>query len=248
MARMASIGNNTERNSRAVGYVLAVVQAVLYASLGIFGKLLYATGLGSQEVVILRFLCTTVLLGAFVLVRGKDALISRQKTVYVQAVFFFLSAFLYFFTVEHLTAGMTTVIFYTFPLVVALINTLFFHERLTLATGFALVLALAGLVLVSGVVTGGLVLEPFGIANAQPVFETDRMLITEVTALAGGKHTKLTLAAANSGASKPLYSLERSQFMCKTSICRCGRGMSVAIIAGKRPAGNCENSGQVLYF
>lgn len=36
-------------------------------------------------------------------------------------------------------------------------------------------------------------LEPFGVENAQPVFETDRMMISEIIALAGGKHTKLTL-------------------------------------------------------
>ncbi len=39
-------------------------------------------------------------------------------------------------------------------------------------------------------------LEPFGTGNAQPVFETDRMIITEVIPLAGGKHTKLTLRAS----------------------------------------------------
>jgi len=39
-------------------------------------------------------------------------------------------------------------------------------------------------------------MEPFGVANSQPVFETDRMIITEITALAGGKHTKLTLRCA----------------------------------------------------
>ena len=39
-------------------------------------------------------------------------------------------------------------------------------------------------------------LEPFGTGNAQPVFETDRLIITDVIPLAGGKHTKLTLAAA----------------------------------------------------
>lgn len=36
-------------------------------------------------------------------------------------------------------------------------------------------------------------LEPFGTGNSQPVFETDRLIITEITALSGGKHTKLTL-------------------------------------------------------
>ncbi len=37
-------------------------------------------------------------------------------------------------------------------------------------------------------------LEPFGVDNAQPVFETDRMIITDITALSGGKHTKLMLS------------------------------------------------------
>ncbi len=38
-------------------------------------------------------------------------------------------------------------------------------------------------------------LEPFGTGNAQPVFETDRLIISEITPLSGGKHTKLTLNA-----------------------------------------------------
>ena len=41
-------------------------------------------------------------------------------------------------------------------------------------------------------------LEPFGTGNSQPVFETDRLIITEITALSGGKHTKLTLRAPGS--------------------------------------------------
>ena len=38
-------------------------------------------------------------------------------------------------------------------------------------------------------------LEPFGTGNSQPIFETDRLIISEVTPLSGGKHTKLTLHA-----------------------------------------------------
>ncbi len=41
-------------------------------------------------------------------------------------------------------------------------------------------------------------LEPFGTGNSQPVFETDRLIISEITALSGGKHTKLTLRAPGS--------------------------------------------------
>ena len=39
-------------------------------------------------------------------------------------------------------------------------------------------------------------LEPFGTGNPQPIFETDRLIISEIVPLANGKHTKLTLRAA----------------------------------------------------
>ena len=47
-----------DHGSQAVGFAFAVLQAVLYSTMGILGKLLYATGMDSQQVVILRFLCS----------------------------------------------------------------------------------------------------------------------------------------------------------------------------------------------
>ena len=84
--------NVENRNGQVIGYAFAVLQAVLYSTMGIFGKLLYATGMDSHEAVILRFMCSTVLLGAFMLIWRKERLISRQRTVYIQAIFYFASA------------------------------------------------------------------------------------------------------------------------------------------------------------
>jgi len=155
-----------DRKNQIVGCAFAVLQAVLYSTMGILGKLLYATGMDSQQVVILRFLCSTVLLGAFMLVWRKEALVSRQKTVYAQAVFFFASAFLYFSAVEHLNAGITTVVFYLYPAMVAAINLAVFHEKITVSVAVALVLSIMGLILISGVIGGELSLDPVGLAFA----------------------------------------------------------------------------------
>lgn len=154
------------RKSQILGYAFAVLQAVLYSTMGIFGKLLYATGMDSQQAVILRFLCSTVLLGAFMLVWRKEKLVSRQKAVYGQAVFYFVSAFLYFFAVERMNAGITTVFFYLYPAMVAAINLAVFHERLSVAVAVALVLSIMGLVLISGIIGGELVLDPLGLVFA----------------------------------------------------------------------------------
>ena len=104
-----------DNKGQVLGCIFAVLQAVFYSTMGIFGKLLYATGMSPQEVVILRFLCTTVLLGIFMLIWRKESLVSKQKAVYIQAVFYFASAFIYFFAVERMNAGIATTLFYLYP-------------------------------------------------------------------------------------------------------------------------------------
>lgn len=152
------------RTYAAVGYFFAVLQAVAYSTLGIFGKLVYATGLNAPQTVILRYLATTVILAVVMLVYRKQPLVSRQKSVYLQALFFFISTVFYFFAVERLTAGITTVIFYLFPAVVAVANVFVFKERFSPAIALSLVLAIAGLILVSGITAGDVILDPEGIA------------------------------------------------------------------------------------
>lgn len=154
---------NNSKTYQAIGYGLAVLQAVFYSMLGIFGKLIYATGLNAQQAVILRFFAATVILGAFMLIRRKEVLVSRQPSVYLQAIFFYISSLFYFFAVESLTAGMTTVIFYTYPAIVAVASIFVFKERFSVSVALALVLAIAGLVLVSGIAAGEVTLDPLGI-------------------------------------------------------------------------------------
>ena len=49
--------------SQAAGYIAGIIQAVLYATMGIFAKLLYEAGLDAQLVMVLRFICTVIFLG-----------------------------------------------------------------------------------------------------------------------------------------------------------------------------------------
>lgn len=156
--------NSNNGGTVAIGSIFAVLQAVLYSTMGIFGKVLYGTGLTADQVVILRYACATVLLGVFLLVWRKQSLISKQPAVYVQVVFAFISSVCYFLAVERMSAGMTTVVFYTYPAVVAVGSSILFKERFTLATFASLVLAMGGLIMVSGVLAGQITLDPIGLA------------------------------------------------------------------------------------
>lgn len=146
-----------------LGYGFAIAQAVLYSMMGIFGKLLYETGLSAQETVLLRYLATTVILGVVLLAWRKHRLVSREPMVYVQAAFFFVSTLFYFLAVERLSAGIATVIFYLYPVLVALLSLAVLHERFSAPTAVALGFAVGGLLLVSGVAESEVVLDALGI-------------------------------------------------------------------------------------
>lgn len=114
----------------------------------------------------IRFIGAVLIVGVVLIVRRKP-FFSRSPLVYVQAFFFAASAYLYLVSVDHLTAGLATVIFYTYPAVVALMAVFALHERLTFRTVAALVLAMVGIVLISGVLAPQeLQLSALGIALA----------------------------------------------------------------------------------
>lgn len=153
--------------TQAAGYIAAIIQAVLYATMGIFAKLLYECGLSAQLVMVLRFSCTVLFLGLFILLFHGRKFISHQPAVYVQSIFFFLSAWLYFLAVERINAGLATVLFYTFPALVAVMNVIVFHEKITARVIIALALSLCGIILISGLLAPGQsAIDPLGVIFA----------------------------------------------------------------------------------
>lgn len=144
-------GDGSSLGSQKTGYVFAIVQAILYATMGVIGKYLYGTGLVPGQVMVLRFCATVMLLGLFLCIWRKQPLFSRRPIVYLQAFFFVVSAFLYLLAVNEMAAGLATVIFYLYPVAVAVIAAAVFRERPSVRIVGALGLATVGVVLISGV-------------------------------------------------------------------------------------------------
>ena len=82
-----------------------------------------------------------LIVGVVLIVRR--AVLQPLPAVYVQA-FFSRQRVSVLVSVDHPTAGLATVIFYTYPAVVALMAVFALHERLTFRTVAALVLAMVG--------------------------------------------------------------------------------------------------------
>ena len=153
--------------SHGIGYALAIGQAVLFATAGVLARFSYGTGLTPEQVTAVRFFGTFTIVAIALAVARKHRFLSRQPLVYVQGALFAAANYLYMFAVNELSAGLATVIFFAYPAVVAFLAVPVFRERLTARTLTAIVLALGGIVLISGVLSSGVGrLSPLGLTYA----------------------------------------------------------------------------------
>lgn len=178
------------KQSDALGYAFAVMQAVLYSTMGIVCKFMLGTGMTTQQVMLLRFVFTVVLLGAFLLVWRKQRLFSRNPLTWLMGVLFFFSAYLYYVGVDMLTAGMATVIYFVYPAVVAILGIFVFHEKFSARLVVVIVLVLGGIFCISEVyLPGKAVLDPVGIGIT--IFACVCFALYTVAVQWIGQHAKL---------------------------------------------------------
>ena len=165
------------------GYALAIGQSVLFATSGVLARFSYETGLSPQQVTAVRFFGTFTVVAIALVVSRRHRFFSRQPLVYVQGALFAVANYLYLFAVNELSAGLATVIFFAYPAVVAFLAVPMYRERLTARTITAIVLALAGIVLISGIASGGVGrLSPLGL-----IFAVAGMVGIGIYALLGQK-------------------------------------------------------------
>ncbi len=140
--------------SPTLGYVLALAAAVIWGSLGIFVKLIYAYGIDPVILVTLRASMAFLALFLWLFLRNPGHLRIEAKDILFFAVFGFVGIALnylsYFEALKRTSATTAAIILYTAPAFVALGATLFFREKLTKMKVAALIMAFIGCFLVAG--------------------------------------------------------------------------------------------------
>ena len=134
------------------GSIFILFSAFMYATLPILVKLAYAAGLGPGSTLLLRYMFSFILLALFIKVVKHDHILSLSPLVIAQGIFLTTSGLFYFFALNTLSAGLTTVIFFTHPVLVAILSILIFKERFVPRIFIGLALALGGVALISGLV------------------------------------------------------------------------------------------------
>jgi len=140
--------------------------AVGFGTIGIFGEVAAAIDLELARLLPARFLLATLVVVALAAARGWARPASRGEwaaTLALGVVYTAMTLF-YFVSLRYLTAGLATVVLYTYPAMVVGLSVAFLGEALTGRKLLALALAMTGVGLVVGTDTAGA--DPVGVGLA----------------------------------------------------------------------------------
>lgn len=166
MSTDVKTGGTTDRyllSSRWRGVFFVLCSATGFGALGIFGKAAFASGVSTVTVLFLRFLIAGALMTVLMMFlrlpwpRGRHLWILAG----MGAVGYVGQAFCYFSALKHATAGLTALLLYLYPALVALASAALGRQRLSLTKAALVALSLAGIQLT---VSDGLAGTATGIA------------------------------------------------------------------------------------
>ena len=148
-------------NKKLIGTLCAVGAAVCYGTNPLGALNLYAEGMNTPSVLFYRFglawIIIAVVMGVKALCHKENLRVSRLEflTLTALGLLFIGSSLTLYLSFHHMPAGVASTILFTYPVMTALIMTIFFHERVRLATVLSIALALAGVLLLYWGDTGG---------------------------------------------------------------------------------------------
>ena len=151
------------------GYLLAAVAALLWSTMGLFGKALFEFGAAPLTVVALRATLVFLTLATYAGLRGWPDIDRRDWLFFAAYGLVGVAApyFLFFTAVQLVGVALTTILLYTYPAFVTLLSRVLLRERITRWKAMALLCSLAGVTLVAGVgASGGVHANPRGVAAA----------------------------------------------------------------------------------
>lgn len=134
-------------NAKLKGTVCGIVAAVSYGTNPLGALFLYGKGINAHSVLFYRFLLAACVLGMILLWRREGFSVTRREMAVlgILGVLFATSSLSLFVSFHHMDAGVASTLLFVYPVMVAVMMALFFHEKVTLVTVFSIFLALVGI-------------------------------------------------------------------------------------------------------
>ncbi len=138
---------------QGLGIVMIMSAAFMWGTIGTLTRGLATLGFASLSLIFYRSLSTALILLVYILIRDRSLLRVRIRDLWIflgsGVISFFLFNVCYMLSIGVNSLAVSAILLYTSPIFVMLFAVLLFHESFTAKKAIALVLAVAGCVLVS---------------------------------------------------------------------------------------------------
>lgn len=133
--------------TKTKGYIFGIVAAATYGMNPLFALPLYGVGMTADSVLFFRYLLAIPILAVMILARGRSFKVGARNLVIllVMGLVVAFSSLGLFLSYNYMDAGIASTILFVYPIMVAVIMAVLFHERLSMITAACIALALGGI-------------------------------------------------------------------------------------------------------
>ncbi len=131
---------------RARGYIAGATASCSYGLNPLMAVPLFAMGMTSYSMLFYRYIFAVVILGILMIISGKNLRLKRKfiPQMLLYGLLFSCSSLLLFESYRYIDVGIASTLLFMYPVIVSLINRLFFKEYLSAITIISILLALGG--------------------------------------------------------------------------------------------------------
>ncbi|MBO4905662.1 MAG: EamA family transporter [Bacteroidaceae bacterium] len=136
-------------NVKVKGVTLGSIAAASYGLNPLFALPLYADGMTADSMLFYRYVFAILMMGGMMLLQHRSFHIRRREllSLAMLGLIFSASSLLLFLSYQYMDAGIASTILFMYPVLVALIMWLMYHERADLLTWICIALAFIGICL-----------------------------------------------------------------------------------------------------
>ena len=133
-------------SNKVKGFAAGVVAAVCYGTNPLGTLELYGDGFNSSSVLIYRYLLAVLMFAVVMLFRKESFKVKWGHLIRLATLgcMFSLSSATLYVSFHYMAAGIASTILFVYPIMTAILMTVFFHEKVTWTTTLAILLAVSG--------------------------------------------------------------------------------------------------------
>lgn len=137
-------------NSRQIGFIQVILSGACFGALGFFGKKAYQFNIAPGELLALRYSISAFLTGLIILITNPRSLLLNRfhliSSILLGVFGYALFSSLFFMALQGLSASLSVLLLYTYPVMVAVLSQFILKEHLGKRGVYALIIVSIGII------------------------------------------------------------------------------------------------------